>query len=72
MALPSLTRSLTPVGGPLLSWEVDLLTVLHAIDGNALGISPKLRRQWRGCQVRLAVELARRGVRAPPLVRERR
>jgi len=42
-----------------------LLDVLHCIDGNALCLSPKLRGEWRGLAVRLAMVLAAKGVRAP-------
>jgi hypothetical protein len=73
VALPPVTDASAPVGvDALVSWEFDLLQVLHSISGNDLGISPRLRRQWRGCQVRLAVELGRRGVRAPKLTQGQR
>lgn len=43
----------------------DLVQVLHHIPGDALRLSPTMRKEWRGMARRLAVALAMYGVRAP-------
>ena len=45
--------------GPAPSAVVQaLLAVLHSIPGDRLRLSPSMRKWWRACQPRLAVELA--------------
>ena len=52
---------------PLPPNAEELRLILDSIPGSQLPFTGNVRKQWRGAVRWLAWELARRGVRAPPL-----